>query len=151
MTVSMNERLRHADQQHAEGLLRLEHTMEHARGGLNALILINGGALVGLFTLIAPQRDLATKLWSSGLSFSAALFCTMVAWLFTTMSQDQFQLCCTARAWNAEYEAEGLGHREDEASPLKWGNRFMYTSYGFVVLSMIGFIIGSLCALSALA
>ena len=125
--------------------------MEHARGGLNALILINGGALVGLFTLIAPQRDLATKLWSSGLSFSVALVLTMLAWLFTTISQDHFQLCCTARAWNAEYEAEGREPTEDAQKPLRIGNRFMYAAYGSVVLSILSFVIGSLCALSALA
>ena len=125
--------------------------MEHARGGLNALILINGGALVGLFTLIAPQRDLAAKLWPSGLAFSAALFFTMLAWLFTTISQDQFQLCCTARAWNAEKEAEGNEPDEDETRPMKWGNRFMCTAYGSVVLSIVAFVIGCLQTLTALA
>lgn len=128
----MNEQeelLRHADQQHLEALARLEHTVGYARSGLHAIMLANGGALIGLFTLIAPHRDLAGKLWPSGLSFSIGMVLALVSWMLATMSQDRFQPASTARAWNAEAKAAGRKPEEDEETDIGVGHCQMRLGY----------------------
>lgn len=149
--MSANDPLREADQQHTEALARLSHTVGLVQSGLNASILVNGGALIGLFTLIAPHRDLAAKLWSSGLAFSAALFLTMVAWLCAAASQDRFQITCTYSAWNAELRAAGAAPKWDAARQHRIGTRLMFAAYACIALSFVQFLVGALLALSALA
>ncbi len=146
-----DELLRFADQQHAEATARLGYTVDFARGGLQAAMLANGGALIGLFTLIAPHRDLAGKLWGSGLAFSVALTLTLFAWLFATISQDRFQLSSTYRGWNAEAKAAGKEPEYTDNTELKIGFRATYAAYGSIILAFVAFISGCLLALHALA
>lgn len=147
----MKRHFRYADQQAAEALARLQHTVSYAQGGLNASVLINGGALIGLFTLVAPHRELAAKLLPSGFAFSAALLLTMLGWIFATISQDQFQISCTVRSWNEENAALGIEERHDELRPYKIGAWTMYAGYASIFLSVVAFVAGSLLALNALA
>ncbi len=151
MSETKEEYLRYADQQHAEALARLDHAIGYSRSGLHAALLANGGALIGLFTLIAPQRDLAAKLWSSGLSFSLALACTLVAWLLATAAQDRYQISSTYRGWNAEARAHGREPAYDDDAIVKVGTCCLYGAYGATTLAILIFIAGCLLALRALA
>lgn len=149
--MDKEELLRHADQQHAEAAARLSYTVEFAKGGLQAAMLANGGALVGLFTLIAPHRDLAEKLWGSGLAFSIALALTLCSWLFTMVSQDRFQVSSTYRGWNAESKAAERQPMNDDVTEVKRGFKALVAAYTAIILSFVAFITGCLLALSALA
>lgn len=143
--------MKHAEQQHREALQRLSHTVSLAQAGLHASVLINGGALIGLFTLIAPQRDIAADLWPAGLAFSVALALTIVGWLAATFSQDQFQIASTFEAFNAEAVALGREPKRDRKAAMRLGNRAIKTAYASVTLSTAAFITGALLTLAGLA
>lgn len=145
------EYLRYADQQHAEALARLDHAIGYSRSGLHAALLANGGALIGLFTLIAPQRDLAGKLWGSGLAFSGGLALTLIAWLLATFAQDKCQLSSMLRSWNYIARSQGREPKYDDEAPAVLGNRCIHGAYGVFVFALIAFITGCLLALRALA
>ena len=147
----MNVHLRYADQQAAEALARLQHTITYAQGGLNASVLINGGALIGLFTMVAPKADMAAKLIPAGACFSFALVLTMIGWICATVSQDHFQISCNKRSWSEEAKAFGIDQQFDDLASTLSGTRFMYAGYAAVFLSILAFVAGSMLVLRALA
>ena len=143
--------LRHAEQQHREALERLAHTVALAQSGLHASVLINGGALIGLFSLIAPRSDLAAELWPAGLAFSAALALTIAGWLAATLSQDRFQLASAFDAFNAEAMAMGGQPKRNTRAAMTAGTRAIKAAYASVSLSAGAFVTGSLLTLAALS
>lgn len=151
MTISKEEWLRAAEQQHREAVARLGHTVSYSSAGLQAMLLANGGALIGLFTLIAPHRDLAAKLWPSGLAFSIGMGLTLLAWVFTAWAQDRFQVACSALAANAEAHAYGREAEDDEEHDMKIGGACVWFAYGSALLGILVFLAGCLLTLRALA
>ena len=151
MTTSKEEWLRTAEQQHREAVARLGHTVSYSSAGLQAMLLANGGALIGLFTLIAPHRDLAAKLWPSGLAFSIGMMLTLLAWLFTAAAQDRLQIVCSILATNAEANAYGREPEDDEKRDMKIGGTCVGLAYVSALLGIFVFLAGCLLTLKALA
>ena len=147
----MSEALREAERQHAESLARLQHTIDYSRSGLHASLLANGGALIALFSLIAPQRDLAAKLWGSGLAFAIGMSLTLAAWIAATLAQDRFQILATKNVWNEEARAAEREVAYDVARDYRLGMRLVVAAYTSVTIAVLGFIVGCLLALRALA
>lgn len=151
MTISKEEYLLEAAQQHAEALARLEHTVNYSRSGLHAALLANGGALIGLFTLIAPQRDLAGSLWPSGIAFSIGMLLTLVAWFLVSYGQDKLQQSCSAQAWNCEANAYGRTPEHEPETYVVLGNCMATWAYVAAGSGIVAFIAGCLLTLGALA
>lgn len=147
----MSEALREAERQHAEALARLQHTIDYSRSGLHASLLANGGALIALFSLIAPQRDLAGKLWGSGLAFAIAMSLTLAAWIMATLAQDRFQVLATKNVWNEEAKVDGRPPAYAVDGDYRFGMWLVILAYAAVTFAVLGFIAGCLLALRALA
>lgn len=145
----VNDLMSQAQQQQDEAMERLRFTVTYAQQGLNASLLANGGALIALFTLIAPHRELGADLWPSGVAFAAALALTLLAWLFATISQDRYYAASQQQSWNLADRAMGKEPTHNDMKHYTLGTRFMYGAYGCVILSFVGFITGSLLTLRA--
>jgi hypothetical protein len=89
----------------AEAAARLGYSIAFAQAGLQALTLINGGALVALFTFVgsaaAVKFDL-TALWWTFAFFATGLVCNILAYLAAHLAQDCYHVVAPYLAWNAE-------------------------------------------------
>lgn len=92
----------------AEAAARLGYSIAFAQTGLQALTLINGGALVALFTFVgsaaAVKFDLTALCWAFAF-FASGLVCNILAYLGAYVAQDCYHVVAQYLAWNAESHA----------------------------------------------
>lgn len=143
--------IRHYDQQTKEAEHRLGFAIGFAQSGLQALALVNGGALVALFTFIGSANVVRFDfqcIWTAFAAFAAGLVCNMTAYLAAHLSQDQFYLTAQYSAWKVEDEMVGAGPRHDPRAPWRRGQNAQLAAIATAVLSLICFLVGTGFALA---
>ncbi|WP_300115264.1 hypothetical protein [Sphingobium sp.] len=135
-----------------EAAERLRFSVGFAQSGLQALTLINGGALVALFTFVGAAGSIRfsiAMLWWSFACFAAGLTCNILAYLFAHLSQDQFYIAAQGGAWDAQDQLNGVQPDRDHMPHLRWGDRYRMGGVAFALLALIGFVAGAGFALSS--
>lgn len=135
---------------------RLGHGVSFALEGLRHLVIINGGALVGLFTFIGNiggkepagvQID-PGAIWGASVAFIAGLALAVAANIAAYLSQDLFFAADNDELVSRIDRARGHA----TAPPSKGHERAGDISRAFGIacagLSLLGFIVGALFALA---
>lgn len=139
------------EQQSREAEQRLAFAIGFAQSGLQALTLVNGGALVALFTFIGSASAVRFDfplIWIAFAAFAAGLVCNMGAYLAAHLSQDQFYLSAQYAAWKAEQELMGRVVTHDPYVPLRRGQHAQLFAIAGAILSLLCFLIGTGFALA---
>ena len=135
----------------AEG--RVRYQQEFAIAGLRALLLINGGAIIGLLTYAgnsSAERG-AASLDIAFIWYVLALVATIMAYLFAYLSQGAFMNATVFSAMRQlELDPGEEGSVENTKCLAKRGNIAIGFAIALVVASLVGFIVGSFEAMSAL-
>ena len=137
----------------AEGPERLRFALDMAKAGLHSMALGNGGALIALFTLIGTGKvtlDMGV-LWIAFACFALGTAATQAGYLLGFLSQNQFYMLSTQRAWNFSAQMDGKEPPHDEAAHFKAGYRWLYCGIASALLSLASFIAGCVLALISVA
>ena len=128
---------------------RLRFQVEFAQAVLKNLTLVNGAAIVSLFTFIGHDGDRFDfkYIWWSFASFSLGLSLVLLAFLGGFFFQLFFMNASGCEMWNAQSAIVGEEGRNDVNAELKKGNRALFAGIGLALLSLVAFIVGSACAL----
>ena len=133
-------------------LERIRSQVVFAEVAIKGLILVNGGAIVGLFTFAghrtAIQPNLATQLLGAFGFFSVGTVLALLACFFGFLGQRENYEGCLRSLW--KHQARSLGQwREDGAELRLWSEARRFSSYGMYALtgSLAAFIIGAGVAL----
>jgi hypothetical protein len=136
---------------------RVRFSVTFADNALKALMLVNGGAIIGLFTFIgntAGKPGLlamdATGLWVAFGVFVAGLVLALVAHLGAYASQDLYMRVSHAQFLHLT-DGPTSTLRSFNVPPrlYRWGHVAQYGALLFAVASLIAFCVGSACALAA--
>lgn len=151
MTMDREELLRDIASETAESLERLKIAAGLAQSGLHTLTIVNGGALVALFTLIGTGKlAFATlPLWSAFSAFVLGIAAALVAFLAGHASQDRLSVACAMTAHNRAAELAGSKGKDDAANTHHEGNRLVNVASCSAALSILLFVTGSGLALAA--
>ncbi|ASY44979.1 hypothetical protein CJD35_11415 [Sphingobium xenophagum] len=140
--------------QEAEATARLSYSIGFAQSGLQALTLINGGALVALFSFVGSSSavtfDLAALWWAFGI-FAAGLVFNICAYLGAHLSQDRFYIVAQYLAWNAQDAMADKDASHDPMPPYKAGSIAQMAAMLCAILALAAFIAGCGFALSGVA
>ena len=153
MDASRQERARLLfDVANVEALERLRFTVSLAENGLKGLTLINGGAIIGLFTVLGSASGKLSfaggSLWVAFGAFVFGLVFTLLANLCAFASQDRFY---TVSALQANEALDIIkGSEPDRSASLaanKHGHWALAGAIGSAILALAAFVIGSAYAL----
>lgn len=145
--------LRDYERYSAEEAQRLGFQHDFAQAALKSSVLVNGGAIVALFTFLGNDKavlDPDWLFWSFG-CFAFALACGLAAYLGAFLSQGFYMNFIAYRATQSRNamgsipDEEGHGAKERRQEAL--GDIAIRFAVGACVLSLSGFVAGSLCAL----
>lgn len=142
----------------AEVLERIKIQASIADAALKSVILVNGGAIIALFTFIG---NVGTKgvirvetgaLWTAFAIFIGGLVSALVAHLFAFLSQERFYRGSMMEIWRAQrviHDGERpTGHTEDELREHGNGQACLMIGVVLAMLSIACFTVGSWFALS---
>lgn len=149
--MSRDALLRWQCAQTAEAAERLRFAVDLARSGLHAALIVNGGALVALFTLIGHTGVDMRWLWWSFAGFAVALVLVLSGWLCAHLSQNQFYIAAQFEAWNADAVLDGRAPGCDAPAATSSGTRFMVAGTICATLSIMAFVAGCGCALAGVS
>lgn len=155
-----NERIRDINRRDYEGhqsdaVQRLQFQHDFAQSALRTLVLVNGGAIIGLFTFIGNGR---AAFDGAGLKCAfawlvVALFLSMFAYFGAFYSQANYM---NASAYAAVASREALGNLERDPNNRRqqdrlrfWGDVCIWLGIGSAFASLGSFALGSWFALSA--
>ncbi len=148
--------LRDFEKYSTEEAQRLGFQHEFAQAALKSSVLVNGGAIVALFTFLGNDKaalDPDWLFWSFG-CFAFALASGLAAYLGAFLSQAFYM---NAVAYRATKSRNAMGNIPDEDHhdtkadrQAKLGNIAIGFGIGACVVSLAGFVAGSLCALLGL-
>ena len=148
--------LRDYDTLKTEEAQRLGFQHEFAQAALKSAVLVNGGAIVALFTFLGNDKAAVNPEWlfrSFG-CFAFALACGLAAYLGAFLSQAFYMNMVAYRATESRNAMANLpneeGHHEKKKREESRGNVSIIFGIGASVLSLVGFVGGSLCALLGL-
>ncbi|WP_375282866.1 hypothetical protein [Sphingobium yanoikuyae] len=133
---------------------RLRNQMSFAEKAMAALMVANGGALVGLFTFIgnvvgksdAKLRFDTTLLWAAFACFALGVALVLTTHLFAFLSQVNFYNQAAHEMWRHQ---RTLAHgaidedRDDERRSFILGTRMMIVGIVTLLLSLFCFMTGS--------
>ena len=130
--------------------LRLQYQHEYTLAGLKALILINGGAIIGLLTYAgnANSRLPAGQLEGSFGWYVAGLALGVFAYIAAYLSQGEFMHFSTLQAQRMLGLATPPGRSAE--SHVKVGTAAVYLAIAFALISLASFALGSLGAMKAI-
>jgi hypothetical protein len=131
---------------------RGEQVIALALLGLRSLVLLNGGAIVSLFTVLGHVSDLSitqARLWGAFVSYAIGLAAVIIAILFGFLSQNEFMLFDYTSAARMYWEITQQVSQEHIDKDVNFGQKNWLTAIGFSVASLALFVIGSGFALSA--
>lgn len=136
----------------AESAQRLQFQHDFAQSALKTLVLVNGGAIISLFTFIGNERATLSQywLWWSFAAFAVALFLSMLAYFGAFFSQAHYMNAVHQQAINSRSAMAQLPHREDEAPSESRGNTYLRIGVGSALLSLGCFLGGAVFALIGL-
>lgn len=137
--------------QDASDRLRFQH--EYALGGFRTLILINGGAIVGLLTYAGNVLDKAAArgLSAAFIWYAVGLGLTTFSYLLAYFSQSFVMAQSTTEAYLALGVVEDPDKaKSDQARSGKRGAALISAGIVLVVSGLVCFVVGSICAMGAL-
>lgn len=132
--------------------LRGRQVVDLALLGLRSLLLLNGGAVVSLFTVLGHLSDLTiaqVRLWVAFGSYAFGLVAVLLATLLGFLAENEFMQEDFLRAARTYFEAAGMQPRSDISYRVVEGKRMWTIAVIFAVLSLGLFVLGSGFALSA--
>lgn len=133
-----------------EGIMsRAEGVRELALLGIRSLVIINGGALIGLFTFLGNNQALASRAFAFGvLAASVAFVLGLVTALIAVLIAYRIELE-NVRADLAQIISEVMqAHDIPEHAPPQYPHRAA-PSGAWAIISLTLFVIGSLTALGS--
>ncbi|GAA0862465.1 hypothetical protein GCM10009115_09240 [Sphingopyxis soli] len=136
----------------AEVAQRLQFQHDFAQSALKTLVLVNGGAIIALFTFLGHERAAFDLLWlkRSFAAFAAGLGLAMFAYFGAFYSQANYMTAVYQQAINSRSAMAALDLREDEEPAERWGTIFLRVGVGSALLALAAFVGGSVCALVGL-
>ena len=135
--------------------LRIQESL--AQACFRSLVLVNGGAIIALFSLIGSNAAIARQvsglqLWFAFAAFAAGLSATIIANLAGFFMQAHYGSATERRMWNKELELGGREPIYDADSCLAAGDRWQRTGTWSIAISLALFGLGSsLCILTFLS
>ena len=136
----------------AESQLRLQFQASFAEQALKGLMLVNGGAIVALYTVIGNSGAVSLdvgRLWVAFGCFVAGLVLTLLAYLGAFASQNFYYVSSQFEAWNHLDALKGSkGGALDHLEPYRKGHWAQIAGVGCAVLSVAAFGVGAGLALS---
>lgn len=136
----------------SEMLERLRFQVAFAQKALAALVLVNGGAIIGMFTLIGTIAGHADthlalsggRLWQAFAAFVAGLAFSLFAYLGAFLSQGFYYVV-------AALEMDGIDPDEPDPRTIEHmrGQTAEWVAISAATLSLILFVIGSGLALAS--
>lgn len=131
---------------------RLKAQIDLGKLLIQSLILVNGGAIIALFTLLGAQGDRlsidANLLWRAFCWFIAGLVAALIAGLGGFMSQYCFHQASCTQTWREQGKLLRIPYDVDFMPMFRWGNRVLLTAIAVAVLSLICFGVGAASALA---
>jgi hypothetical protein len=126
--------------------LRFQH--EFAVEGFKTLVLINGGAIIGLLTYAGNKGGLAEGFGGAFIAYAAALVASVLAYLFAYNSQAELMNGDVMEA----YRLLGVPPAEKKTQKDFEDRGMIWVRLGilFSVLALVGFIAGSWLAMRAI-
>jgi hypothetical protein len=139
--------------QTAEAAERVKHQILLVDRGLQGMLLINGGALVALFTLIGSNAHLRLVplfVWSSFGAFAAGILLSLLANLGAFISQGQYHATAQFTAWEAQRVMQDLpsGYADQAASAYRFGRQAEIAGIVAALLALVAFVAGCGLALA---
>jgi hypothetical protein len=131
--------------------LRLRYAHEFSVEGFKTLTLINGGAIIALLTYAGHSAgtEVANKLAGAFLAYTCGLVAAVLAYLGAYESQSSLMNHDVLEAYRLlGLQAKGA---EDPEGYARRGMIKVYLAMAISVLSLIGFVVGSSLAFSALS
>ncbi|UZW54065.1 hypothetical protein NUH86_11015 [Sphingobium sp. JS3065] len=133
---------------------RLRNQMLFAEKALAALLLANGGALIGLFTFIgnvvgkadAPLKFSTGHLWGGFACFSLGVALVLITHLFAFFSQLAFYNQAANEMWRHQRTLSNGALDRDQTEEAKFharGNRSMKVGILTLSASLICFVLGA--------
>ena len=136
----------------AEAAQRIGYQVGYSEQALKTLALVNGGAIIGLFTFIGNNGSLpidVSWLWWAFASFVAGLAFTMIGYLGAFMSQGKYYQAAQAEAWNElDRAASGLAWGRDHDAVTAIGFRWELAGVAAGMLALLAFVTGAGMALA---
>ncbi|WP_010186020.1 hypothetical protein [Sphingomonas sp. PAMC 26605] len=131
----------------ADASERVKYQVALVDRGLQSLMLINGGALVALFTLLgskAPPHFDARLLWYAFGFFALGLAMTLLANLSAFLSQAAFYAVSMMEAWDAQRAIGGLAAERttDMHRAHRGGLHAQYAGVATAALALFAFVLG---------
>lgn len=122
-----------------------------AMSAWRGLVLVNGGAIIALFTLVGSGavRVVGDAIWWAFAAFSMGLALALASNICGYLGQAYWLLDSSARLWNARDRMHG---RPGSRPTDKWdanGMKAAYASFFTATLALLAFIAGAWLALSA--
>lgn len=135
-----------------DALKRLDGASGYAQAVWKSLMLMNGGAIVALFTLIGNSGAAVERywLWWAFGSFVLGLASTLGSNATGFVCQSYYMHQSTKRAWNAQEIMHSRKPVFDEKKPGVLGELWEIVSIVLAVCALLLFIVGSGFALAAL-
>lgn len=136
----------------AEAMLRLQFQVSFAEQALKGLMLVNGGAIVALYTVIGNSGAVSLdvgRLWAAFGCFVAGLVLTLLAYLGAFASQNFYYISSQLEAWNhlIATQSDKLG-THDHLTPYRQGYWAQIAGVGCASLGVLAFLIGAGFALA---
>lgn len=144
--MSIDDLRRVYEAEASEAMERLRFAADLARSGLQALMFVNGGALIALFTLIGNSGGLkfdVAALWWSFALFSIGLAGSLGSFLFAFLSQNQFYYVAFYLADNARAGLNDRPPPNDPKDDHKAGDRYLIAAIACAIGSLACFIAGA--------
>jgi hypothetical protein len=151
MTMSREELEQELRAESTEALERLRFATALAQSGLQYLTVVNGGALVALFTLIGTGKLAYSlvPLWTAFGAFVMGITAALTAYLFGYLSQNKFYFTASYRAMNLASQLGGRPQEQDAITPQNAGMRMLNFSIAAAAASILLFVVGAGLALVA--
>jgi len=141
------------EQTHELARTRMKEVMALTTLGLRSMILLSGGAIVSLFTLLGHSENLivnGTTLWIAFSLFSASLSFSLVATFLSFFSQNDFLQSEFSAAMRIYSEVLTQTARPELDKKITFGNWTRPLAIVCAALALIAFIGGSYAALQSI-
>ncbi|HEY0148678.1 MAG TPA: hypothetical protein VGB70_06700 [Allosphingosinicella sp.] len=128
----------------AETSERMKIQADLAHSALRGLMLVNGGAIVALFTFIGNSNasfDRSLIWWAFGF-FATGLILTLAANISGFLAQTHFFLQTNLQSWNAQLEMLGGEAKYEHIPFYKRGMIYQRGGVASAVCALVAFIVG---------
>jgi hypothetical protein len=137
----------------ADVLERLKFQADFAKVAWQSLSLVNGGAIVALFTFIGNAKPTLNQhlIWIGFGCFAFGLAVNILSILLGFMSQGSYMRATALTGWNKQAEMHGYRPKYEDAlqKEMKAGDKWHLAAIIACVSSLIAFVAGSAFSLSA--